>query len=319
MLRRIATFLIPVFWPILALAQTAGTPQGFSFTKSTSQGDTSVFTGYRAEIHQTSTTVKKQDIGAPAPDASGTITYMNATFFQVPAGDYTLFLFAYGPAGDSAPATAPFTVASDGTITTPNAPGGISFIVCEPPVSSSEIVLWSTNATLTGTRWSRIADATAAGGSTLYNKNGAAKVTTALANPTDFVEMSFTAKAGVPYHIWLRMKADNNAYSNDSVYVQFNASVNANGQAIARIGTTTAWPVILEEGSGGDHGWGWNDNNYGGLGVNVYFAADGMQTLRIQPREDGIRIDQVVISPSTYLTTRPGAIKDDTTILQKTQ
>jgi hypothetical protein len=42
-----------------------------------------------------------------------------------------------------------------------------------------------------------------------------------------------------------------------------------------------------------------------------------MHTLRIQPREDGVSIDQIVLSPSTYLFTSPGALKNDTHILPK--
>jgi len=49
----------------------------------------------------------------------------------------------------------------------------------------------------------------------------------------------------------------------------------------------------------------------------MYFTA-GPQTIRIQGREDGISIDQIVLSPDTYLTTSPGATKNDTTILSKT-
>jgi hypothetical protein len=41
-----------------------------------------------------------------------------------------------------------------------------------------------------------------------------------------------------------------------------------------------------------------------------------MQTLRIQPREDGLTIDQIVLSPAQYLNASPGALKDDTTIIQ---
>jgi len=36
------------------------------------------------------------------------------------------------------------------------------------------------------------------------------------------------------------------------------------------------------------------------------FAAAGTHTLRIQTREDGVQIDQIVLSPSTYLTAAPG-------------
>jgi hypothetical protein len=43
----------------------------------------------------------------------------------------------------------------------------------------------------------------------------------------------------------------------------------------------------------------------------------GPQTLRVQAREDGLAIDQIVLSPATYLTAAPGAAKNDTTILPK--
>ena len=37
--------------------------------------------------------------------------------------------------------------------------------------------------------------------------------------------------------------------------------------------------------------------------------------MRIQVREDGLSIDQIVLSPTTYVTRSPGALKNDTTIL----
>jgi len=52
------------------------------------------------------------------------------------------------------------------------------------------------------------------------------------------------------------------------------------------------------------------------LGPLVYFTQAGAQRLRIQMREDGLGIDQVVLSAVKYLTARPGATKNDTTILQ---
>jgi hypothetical protein len=66
-------------------------------------------------------------------------------------------------------------------------------------------------------------------------------------------------------------------------------------------------------------GWGWQDNGYGAgvLGPTIYFATSGTQTIRIQQREDGISLDQIVLSPATFLKTAPGALKNDTTILAK--
>jgi hypothetical protein len=63
--------------------------------------------------------------------------------------------------------------------------------------------------------------------------------------------------------------------------------------------------------------WGWNDNLFGGLGPLIYFASSGTQTIRVQLREDGLAIDQIVLSPQTYLNSAPGATKNDTTILAK--
>ncbi len=74
---------------------------------------------------------------------------------------------------------------------------------------------------------------------------------------------------------------------------------------------------VLQNGSNGspDHGWGWTENGWGSLGPNLYFAASGSHTIRVQQREDGAVIDQIVISPDTYLTTAPGSRQDDTTVL----
>src|SRR6185369_14318273 len=67
-------------------------------------------------------------------------------------------------------------------------------------------------------------------------------------------------------------------------------------------------------------GWGWQDNGWGAgvFGPLIYFQSTGAQTIRIQAREDGLSIDQVVLSPDTYLNASPGALKNDTTILPST-
>jgi len=53
------------------------------------------------------------------------------------------------------------------------------------------------------------------------------------------------------------------------------------------------------------------------MGPDIYFAVAGTQRLRIQTREDGFSIDQIVLSPSAYLRSSPGALKNDTTILPR--
>jgi hypothetical protein len=47
------------------------------------------------------------------------------------------------------------------------------------------------------------------------------------------------------------------------------------------------------------------------------FTRSGPQTLRIQTREDGIAIDQIVLSPLPSRSTAPGLLKNDNTIVPK--
>jgi hypothetical protein len=75
--------------------------------------------------------------------------------------------------------------------------------------------------------------------------------------------------------------------------------------------------VILQNGASAPagHGWGWADNGWDTGPVPIYFASTGTHTVRIQQREDGAIVDQIVLSPNTYLNGPPGARLDDTTIL----
>ncbi|HWP42257.1 MAG TPA: endonuclease/exonuclease/phosphatase family protein, partial [Blastocatellia bacterium] len=50
----------------------------------------------------------------------------------------------------------------------------------------------------------------------------------------------------------------------------------------------------------------------------IYFQTTGTQTIRIQTREDGLSIDQIVLSPQSYLNSSPGSLKNDTRILPST-
>jgi hypothetical protein len=188
-----------------------------------------------------------------------------------------------------------------------------------PPPAAAEVVVHAARtATLAGA-WRLVADPAAASGVRLWHPNAnAPKLTAPLAAPANYFEVTFQAAAGVPYRLWMRASAEANHWTNDSVFVQFSGSVTPTGAAIDRIGTTSAMPYVLEDCSGcGVSGWGWQDNGYGigVLGRVVYFAQSGLQTMRVQGREDGISIDQIVLSPSLYLTQSPGAARNDVTIL----
>lgn len=170
--------------------------------------------------------------------------------------------------------------------------------------------------------WTREFNATAAGQVALRHPDfGAAKISAPLASPTNYFQVDFNAVAGQPYRLWIRGRADNDFWGNDSVFAQFSGSLNASGGAAYRIGTTSAAEINLEDCSGaGLNGWGWQDNGWGlgVLGPVIYFQTSGTQTLRVQTREDGFAIDQLVLSPTSYLNASPGALKNDNVILPST-
>ena len=193
-----------------------------------------------------------------------------------------------------------------------------------PPNGATTVVMWASRvpaANLHG-NWTPLADGTAAGGSALANAdNGAAKIAPALASPANYFETTFSAIAGTAYHIWVRIRAQNNSTGNDSVHLQFSDSVTSSGGATMRIGTTSSAEFVQQDGTSDAsiHGWGWADNGWGALGVNVYFATTGTHTVRVQQREDGAIVDQIVLSPTTYLSSSPGSRDDDTRILAATE
>jgi endonuclease/exonuclease/phosphatase family metal-dependent hydrolase len=190
-----------------------------------------------------------------------------------------------------------------------------------PAAGTGDIVLWAKNAINITGAWSLVNDATAAGGVRIANPDaGVAKLATAAVAPASYFDLSFSPETGKQYRLWIRGKALNDSWQNDSTFVQFSGSLAADGTPAFRIGTTSATVVSIEESSGaGVAGWGWQENGYG---VNVYGPTVSFdstrQTLRVQVREDGLSIDQIVLSPVTYLTAAPGAAKNDATILPAT-
>jgi beta-lactam-binding protein with PASTA domain/regulation of enolase protein 1 (concanavalin A-like superfamily) len=197
-----------------------------------------------------------------------------------------------------------------------------SVTVQNPVSTGDEIVLRGIEATTISGNWQLVPDSTAASGMRLQNPDaGNPKQTYALTNPANRVELSFYALAGKPYRLWLRAKAANDSTSNDEVYVQFSGTVDINGAPLYRIGSTKGAGVTLEDCEPcGVSGWGWQDNGWPRdvLGPVVYFATSGSQQIRIQPREDGIGIDQIVLSSLEYMNRSPGLLKDDHTILPAT-
>jgi hypothetical protein len=220
--------------------------------------------------------------------------------------------FGLVPAGEEAPSDHYGIVAeyagSPATESSGPPPNGVP--------GTGDIVVQAAQAIVAGRRWRATADAQAASGEALETVNlGEPKRAAGSAVPADYVEATISVQQGVPYRIWIRGKAAADHWSNDSLFVQFSGSVDQTRSPMWRIDTTSAAAVSLERCSGcGLRGWGWGDNGYGAPGRPVYFDGAGTQTIRIQLREDGLRFDQVLLSPQRYLTTAPGLAKDDRTI-----
>jgi hypothetical protein len=181
-----------------------------------------------------------------------------------------------------------------------------------------EIVMHASNARLQGS-WQLVTDSTAAGDTRAWNPNAnAAKVTSPAADPADYVELTFIADPTQEYKLWIRLKAEADHWTNDSVWAQFSGARDSAGNTYG-IGTTSGLRVSLEECSGcGISGWGWEDDGWGAVnanGVTLRFPEGGRQRIRLQPREDGVSFDQIVLSAEQYRTARPGTAKNDTTKL----
>ena len=133
-----------------------------------------------------------------------------------------------------------------------------------------------------------IGDATAADGIALGTTDASLpKLTSVSAAPADYVELTFQAETDTAYRLWMRGKAQNNSWANDSVFVQF-YSVDADGAPISTASAQRPRPSSISkrtptlasaDGVWQDNGWGANV-----LGPLIYFAKVGPQTIRVQTR-----------------------------------
>jgi hypothetical protein len=236
--------------------------------------------------------------------------------------------------GLSSPAYAPSTLAANTTyywrVTTVSngysTAGSIwSFVTGTGSGGSSapEVVIYASDIPSSNVHgaWTPIADSTAAAGIKLSDPDaGAATIDAPNAAPTDYFDATFEAAGATRYRLWLRMHAIDNSKWNDSVYVQFSDSTDSSGNAIYRMNTTGGLLVNLATDSTGssDQGWGWQRNAYWLSDTgDVWFQNGGLHTIRIQVREDGVEIDQIVISPVTYANNPPGPVSNDNTIVPK--
>jgi hypothetical protein len=250
---------------------------------------------------------------AHAADSDGTVARVEFFINGQPAGSDT---------------SAPFTltwVARDGgpyafrATATDN--GGATATAALDLLTSAEIVIYASDVTRIVGDFQLVADATAANGRRLWIPNrNRPKILWAVAAPANYAEFTFYAEKGRPYRLWIRGNGERNYWGNDSAHLQFSGTVDAKGTPVNRIGTISAmWYSVEEYGNAGIMKWGWQDNGYGKnvVGPSLYFDRTGPQTIRIQQREDGLSIDQIVISPARYVSMAPGLPKNDVTIVTR--
>jgi len=191
-----------------------------------------------------------------------------------------------------------------------------------PATNATTTVIWTaTDVSPTNVvgNWQWAPDSTAAGGQALWNPDkGQAKISPPLATPANYFETTFNAVAGVPYHLWLRLKAQFNSTTNNSVSVQFDSSFDQFGTPLYQIGSAQGAEVILQGASGTPSGWGWADNGFNNEATLIYFATSGPKRIRVQQRYDGAFVDQIVMSPDAFLSADPGSPQDDATIYGST-
>jgi hypothetical protein len=168
--------------------------------------------------------------------------------------------------------------------------------------------------------WTKTSDPTSPNGTKLETTDaGESWINAPVASPTHCVDVTFNANAGVPYTIWLRLRALANSKYNDAVWVQFSDAF-AGGSQVFPLNSTSGLLVNLATDSAATslNAWGWQNGAYWlSQPTTVTFGTSGSHTLRIQLREDGVQLDQIVLSPSTYLNTAPGSVTNDNTIVPK--
>jgi hypothetical protein len=183
---------------------------------------------------------------------------------------------------------------------------------------ADDIVLTAAEATDIHGHWSRATDPTASQGQLLTSTDtGWQNTGYAVAAPAHYVDFTFTPAPNTPYRVWLRLRAPGGSKYNDSVFVQFSNATDPAGKPRYRVGSTDGLMVNLQSCNGcALDGWGWINSAYWTWQVNtVVFTSGESQTMRVQTREDGVEIDQIVLSPAAYLNAAPGAVTADTITL----
>ena len=215
-------------------------------------------------------------------------------------------------------ADADLSVPAGGDHTTVPKPGGQP----TPPPAAPEIVVYASDlpASARHGAWTTASDATSPLSTKLVTpNNGVSNASAPLAAPADYIDVGFSADAGIPYTLWLRLNALNNDKYNDAVWAQFSDAM-VNGSLVYPLNSTSGLLVNLatDAAAGSLNNWGWANSAYWlSQATTVTFATSGVHPLRIQVREDGVQLDQIVLSPGRYKNSSPGPPTNDSTIVAK--
>jgi type II secretory pathway pseudopilin PulG len=200
--------------------------------------------------------------------------------------------------------------------------GTINPMTCQGDVMLSndlnEVVLWASDACSIHGNFRKVVDATAAGGFRIEDmpdknlRSGGHFGNEADSAPVNYFDAAFSAASNKIYHFWGRFKIINTVGwdTSDSIYTQFSDSLSTAsnppaGRAINRIGDSEG---LVPSCDGNPIGtWCWDDlwTEIANEGERMTFQDTGLHTIRIQRREDGYAIDQLVLSSNTYLNSAP--------------
>ena len=195
----------------------------------------------------------------------------------------------------------------------------VQVMATAPPPAGGDIVIYASDvpaAALHG-GWTIANDPTSPNQTKLMTPNdGVAQTERPLASPTHYFDVPFEPVADTPYTVWVRLKALDDSKYNDAVWLQFSGA-RIGGAPAYEINTTSGLLVNLATDSAVTAS-GTGDGKMAAYWLSqpatVTFAAGGTQPLRVQVREDGVQLDQIVMS---RVSTSPGSHTDDATIVQK--
>jgi hypothetical protein len=197
-----------------------------------------------------------------------------------------------------------------------------TFTTAGEAATHPEVVIYASDipsSALHGT-WTTASDAASPNGVKLITPdNGWASTSTPLATPADYIDVTFTADANTTYTVWLRMKAQNDNKYNDSLWVQFSDAF-AGGSQPYPLASTQGLDVNLATSAAATslNNWGWQNGAYWlSQPVTVTFPTTGTHTMRIQIREDGVQLDQIVLSSYRFTVNPPGSVTNDSIIVPK--